>query len=312
MLDEYITDKLNEAQNFIQIDGEKALKIYGEILEIDPENIDALNGIGSAHIKLNNFDEAEKFFDKSLSICENSSALLNKGIICKYKNNTKKAIYYYDKACEIDSNLKNIINMLKDELISKEINFNDKANKVIKQGISMKKQNRLWDSLDSFEQAIKLDPSCKSEVDKLINDTKEILSQKLAYADEEYESANKIDRIKMQALNALVNDKDYEKASTLIDISLELDENDLNILNHKGRLLFAKSDYHGAIKYFDACLKIDKTYYYALFNKAFTLRTINELIISLKCFNELSKTEQFSHKVKPYQKEILEKINQPL
>ena len=79
MLEDYINDRLNEAQGFIQNDTDKALKIYEEILEIDSENINALNGIGSAYMKLNNSDEAENYYDKSLSICENSSAFLNKG-----------------------------------------------------------------------------------------------------------------------------------------------------------------------------------------------------------------------------------------
>ena len=70
---------------------------FEELLEIDSENIDALNGIGSAYMKLNNLDEAENYYDKSLSICENSSAFLNKGNIWKHRNNNEKALYYYDK-----------------------------------------------------------------------------------------------------------------------------------------------------------------------------------------------------------------------
>ena len=235
MLEDYINDRLNEAQGFIQNDTDKALKIYEEILEIDSENINALNGIGSAYMKLNNSDEAENYYDKSLSICENSSAFLNKGNIWKHRNNNEKALYYYDKACKINPNLKNIINILKEELNTEEINltnFNDEANKLIKQGISLKNQNKLWDSLDAFTKAIEADASCKSEVDNLINEIKDFLNHELAYVDEEYDTESKIDRIKIQTLRALVKDNDLEKALTLMNIALELDETDLNTLNH--------------------------------------------------------------------------------
>ena len=304
MLEDYINDRLNEAQGFIQNDTDKALKIYEEILEIDSENIDALNGIGSAYMKLNNLDEAENYYDKSLSICENSSAFLNKGNIWKHRNNNEKALYYYDK---------NIINILKEELLTIKINltnFNDEANKLIKQGISLKNQNKLWDSLDAFTKAIEADASCKSEVDKLINEIKDFLNHELAYADEEYDTESKIDRIKIQALRALVKDNDLEKALTLMNIVLELDETDLNTLNHKGGVLFIQCNYQKALECFDGCLKIDKNYYYALFNKAMVLRITNELTSALNCFNELLKTPQFHQKVKPYQLEIIYKLKQ--
>lgn len=313
MLEDYINDRLNEAQGFIQNDTDKALKIYEEILEIDSKNIDALNGVGSAYMKLNNLDEAENYYDKSLSICENSSAFLNKGNIWKHRNNNEKALYYYDKACEINPNLKNIINILKEELNTEEINptnFNDEANKLIKQGISLKNQNKLWDSLDMFTKAIDADASCKSEVNKLINEIKDFLNHELAYVDEEYDTESKIDRIKIQALRALVKDDDLEKALTLMNIALELDETDLNTLNHKGGVLFIQCNYQKALECFDRCLKIDKTYYCALFNKALVLRITNELTSALNCFNELLKTPQFHQKVKPYQLEIIDKLKQ--
>jgi tetratricopeptide (TPR) repeat protein len=313
MLEEYINGKINEAQDFLQNDTNEALKIYDEILEIDPENIDALNGMGSAYIKLDQLDTADEYFDKSLLICENSSAFLNKGIIWKHRNNNEKALYYYDKALEINPNLENIINILKDELITEEINltpFNEKANELIKQGIILKNENKLWDSLDTLTQAIAADPSCEEEVNKLIDEIKTSLNHELSYIDEKYNADNKIDRIKMQALRVLVKDNDTEKALTLMDIALELDKDDLNTLNHKGGVFFIQSNYQKALECFDECLRIDKNYYCALFNKALVLRIMNKLTSALTCFNELLKIPQFHQKVKPYQLEILDKLKQ--
>ena len=116
MLDEYITNRISQAYDYMQNDTEKALNIFDEVLEIEPDNIEALNGKGSSLMKLNRLDEADRYYNQSLSICENSSALLNKGIIFKHKNDFENALIFYDKACQINPQLENIVNILKDEI----------------------------------------------------------------------------------------------------------------------------------------------------------------------------------------------------
>ena len=96
---------------------------FNEILENEPNNIDALNGKGSALIKLNNFDDAEKCFDKSLTISENTSALINKGIILKNKKDYQNAIYYFNKAIEMDFEMNTILSIFKNEIF-KQIDIN--------------------------------------------------------------------------------------------------------------------------------------------------------------------------------------------
>ena len=83
MLNKTIQIKIDKAIRLLQNNSEEALKIFNEILKNEPDNIDALNGKGSALMKLNRFNDAEKCFDKSLSISENIAALINKGIILK-------------------------------------------------------------------------------------------------------------------------------------------------------------------------------------------------------------------------------------
>jgi tetratricopeptide (TPR) repeat protein len=112
----------------------------------------------------------------------------------------------------------------------------------------------------------------------------------------------------MQAIKALIKENNPEKALTLMDLLLELDENDINTLNHKGGVLFICSEYQKAIECFDKCLNIDNNYTCALFNKAIVLRLLNKLPEALNCFNELLKTPQNYNKVKPYQLEILNKL----
>ena len=102
----------------------KKLDIINEILKNEPDNIDALNGKGSALMKLNRFDDAEKCFDKSLTISENTSALINKGIILKNKKDYQNAIYYFNKAIGMDCEMNTILSIFKNEIFKQiDINF---------------------------------------------------------------------------------------------------------------------------------------------------------------------------------------------
>lgn len=315
MLEEYINNRITEAYDYMQNDTEKALNIFDEILEIEPDNIEALNGKGSSLMKLNRFDEAENYFNQSLAICENSSALLNKGIIFKHENDFENALIFYDKATQVNPNLANIVNILKKEItnVNDDIDlydFEDEANELIKQGIEYKEEKKLWDSLDCLMRAVEVDENCKDYVSELIDEIKAIFQKEFLYNDGQFNEDSKIDRLKMQALRALVKENNPQKALTLMDLVLELDKNDINTLNHKGGVLFICNEYQKAIDCFDKCLNIDKNYSYALFNKALVLRIMNKLPEALKCFDELLKMPQNYNKVKPYQLEILDKLHE--
>lgn len=314
MLDEYICSRISEAYDYMQNDTQKALDIFDEILEIEPDNIEALNGKGSSLMKLNRFDEADQYYNHSLSIRENSSALLNKGIIFKHKNDFENALIFYDKACQINPSLENIANILKNEIASANDNidlnkYSDEANELIKQGIEFKNQKKLWDSLDSFIKAVEADESCRDYVDGMIDEIKSTFQKEFLYNDRKFNADSKIDRLKMQALKALIKENNPAKSLTLIDLVLEIDETDINTLNHKGGVLFICDEYEKAIECFDKCLSLDKNYSYALFNKALVLRIMNKLPEALQCFDELLKMPQNYNKVKPYQLEILDKLH---
>lgn len=314
MLEDYINDKINEAYDFMQNDSEKALGIFNEVLEIEPENIEAINGKGSTLMKLNRFNEADECFNQSLEISENSSALLNKGIICKHENRYDKALSYYEKALKINPNLENIINILRSEIVDVDeetdlSEVNDKSNELIQSGIQLKNENKLWDALDMFMKAIDEDPTCENQVRNLIDEIKLTFEKQFVYDDGEFDINSKLDRLKMQALRSLIKENNPEKALTLMDLVLELDENDISTLNHKGGVLFICSKYQEAIECFDKCLSIDNNYNCALFNKAIVLRLLNKLPEALNCFDELLKIPQNYNKVKPYQLEILDKLH---
>ena len=60
--------KIDEAYELIQYDAGLALKVFDNLLKFDSENIDLLNGKGSALIKLKRFSEAEEWKLRNVSI----------------------------------------------------------------------------------------------------------------------------------------------------------------------------------------------------------------------------------------------------
>ena len=315
MLNEYFQNKLDKAYELIQNDTELALNIFNELLEQEPENIEVLNGKGSALLKLNRIDEAEDCFNQSMLVKENPSALINKGLISKQRKEYSKALNYYDSAIQLDSNLNNIVSILKNEIMDLidddilEINdFTPQANESIKCGIDLKNEGKIWTALDCFKKAIHQDPSCESSVLILIEEIKHILYNKFLFNVPNFDDSE-IDGLKLNFLKALLIEENYNKALMFMNNILEVNGNDVDTLNFKGCVLFLLDKTDESIDCFDRCLDIDSDYYYALFNKGIVLRKEYKLKDSLKCFNTLLKLPEYEDMVKEYILEIVEKLN---
>ena len=310
-----INHKIINALEFMQYDYEKALKLFNEVLEVEPTNIEAINGKGSTLMKIHKMDEAEKYFDYSLSIIENSSALINKGILSKNKQDYENALIYYNKAIEIDSNLNNIISILKNEVMEKLDmdyvinlgNFNQEAKILIKKGIIYEKSGKLWDAWDCFLKAIEKDVTCENLIDPFISKIKTIIKNEFLFKTPQLDNAKK-DKLKNVILKTLFIEEDLEKALSLLNEILRGNSNDLDALNYKGCILFYFDETEKSLECFDKCLKIDNTDIYALFNKALVLRSSNKLPEALICFDKLLDYDETYNKAKAYQLEILGKL----
>lgn len=315
MLNEYFQNKLDEAYELIQNDTELALNMFDELLEQEPENIEVLNGKGSALLKLNRIAEAEDCFNQSMLVKENPSALINKGLISKQRNEYSKALNYYDSAIQLDSNLNNIVSILKNEIMDLiddnilEINdFAPQANESIRCGIDFKNEGKIWTALDCFKKAIDQDPSCENSVLILIEEIKHILYNRFLFNVPDFDD-NKIDELKLNFLKALLIEEDYSKALKFMDDILDMNGDDADTLNFKGCVLFLLNESDDSIDCFDKCLNIDSEYYYALFNKGIVLRMEYKLKESLTCFNNILKVPEYEDMVKEYILEIVEKLN---
>ena len=307
--------KIDEAYELIQYDAGLALKVFDNLLKLDSENIDLLNGKGSALMKLKRFSEAEECFNKSVLINENSCALLNKGIISKNKKEFQSALKFYDRAVQLDSSLCNIALILKNEVIEviddNILNYNsfsNESNEYIKRGIDFRDEGNFCDAMECFRNAVECDLACKPSVMALMEEVKTLMFNEFMFKTPDLDDETIYD-LKIQFFRALLVEEDPAKALTLMDIILDIDGNDLDTLNFKGCILFLFEEYCEAILCFDKCLDIDRQYYYALFNKGLVLAIMSEFKEALLCFDVLLKEHKYEEKAEFYRQEILEKID---
>ena len=306
---------IDEAYELIQYDAELALKVFENLLKLDSENIDLLNGKGSALMKLKRFSEAEECFNKSVLINENSCALLNKGIISKNKKEFQSALKFYDRAVQLDSSLCSIALILKNEVIEviddNILNYNsfsNESNEYIKRGIDFRDEGKFCDAMECFRNAVECDLACKPSVMALMEEVKTLMFNEFMFKTPDLDDETIYD-LKIQFFRALLVEEDPAKALTLMDIILDIDGNDLDTLNFKGCILFLFEEYCEAILCFDKCLDIDRQYYYALFNKGLVLAIMSEFKEALLCFDVLLKEHKYEEKAEFYRQEILEKID---
>ena len=101
-----VSEKIQEGNLLINKSRyDDAIKLYDQVLKIDPRSVEALNGKGLAFNKLGRYEDAITWFDNSLKIEPNSAQVLNnKGISLANLDRFEEAITLFDKAIKIDPN----------------------------------------------------------------------------------------------------------------------------------------------------------------------------------------------------------------
>ena len=83
----------------------EALKVFDQILEIDPDNVQALNHKGTTLVKMEEFENSLKYFDKALELQPNNTKILkNKAIALTDLMEYEYAISIYETVLEINPN----------------------------------------------------------------------------------------------------------------------------------------------------------------------------------------------------------------
>lgn len=97
--------KVKGKQYFDRYEWEKAQNVFEQILDIDPQNLFALDKIGVIFVRKDELNSAEYYFRKILSIDHTyKTALNNLGNILLKRGMVEQAINCYRKAIQIDEN----------------------------------------------------------------------------------------------------------------------------------------------------------------------------------------------------------------
>lgn len=111
--DDDIEELLNKAYESEEIGNrQEAVKYFDQVLQLDPNNIEALNGKGILLLVLGDKDQSLEHLDKALKINPNYvNALINKGVFLGEEEKFDEALEYFNKALNIEpENSKALVN----------------------------------------------------------------------------------------------------------------------------------------------------------------------------------------------------------
>jgi len=142
IIEERFLDDLSfiRAANEFQVadDIDRAEQAYRKALEYNPQNSDALNGIGSVLGRRGRVEEAILYFRQALEMDPNNiEAYHNMGLALTNQDRLDEALQYYGRALEVDP---------------------EHANTLCNMGLILSKQGKIYEAVEHYKQAIKANP----------------------------------------------------------------------------------------------------------------------------------------------------------
>lgn len=336
------TECLQENEN------EEAIRLFEQILEKEPDNINALNGKGSGLMQMGRLDDAMAMFDESLSIEDNPMGYLNKAIIYGNTGDFNNAVKYCDRVIDLYPGMKDMVVGIKSNFQEKRSKdaesgqFNSEARELIERADELKDTEEMWhddvhselqpdmpefrrvtewDAWELYEQAIKADARCEALASSKINEIKSKLISEFLFFDisrnDDFNPEREIDRLKLKVMMNLFNGEYMEAMMATNQILTTIDEDDLDALNYKGALSFYFDEIDDTIECFEKVAASGNSIYlfYGDFNKTFALRRkamvtgdLEYMVQALDIYDEMLKGREAFAKVKPFQREILDKL----
>ena len=237
---------------------ENAGLYFDKVLKLDPGNVNALTGKGNALAQLGNFEEAISYFNKVLEVEPNNvDALGKKGDALVNLGKFENAVLYFNKVLEVEPN--NVVALGKkgDALVNLG-NFENAVfyfDKVIT--ISPYHQ----DESENFyiDKLLQLDPNHVGALYKR-GKSLAIFVNQLDRAISFFDKALDIEPDRPDILTSkgevLVNQENFEEAISYFNKALELDPNNLNAFTGKGNALAKLEKFEEAHAIFDSVISI--------------------------------------------------------
>lgn len=239
---------------------------YSRVLEIESENLHALNRIGLIYLYTDYGNKAMTYFDKIIDIDPNhAKAYYNKGQVYESKNQILLAVENFDKAINIEP---------------------DNMGFVVGKGIVLYLHNRHTHAIIEFDKVLSIEPNnidalnvkalTLSDRDKNNDQFDALLAiNKVLEQDSQYPDAvhNQKDILNEIGMN-YDSDHEFDKAIEYYDMILERDSFYIDALNNKAKALYQMEFYDEAIEYFDKALSINPNFVIALTGKGTVLNDL--------------------------------------
>jgi tetratricopeptide (TPR) repeat protein len=212
----YLSALSNKGRSLAQLrENKKALEIFNLVLEIKPDFVYALLGMGAIFYNQGKYQEVIDWCDKVLEIDPNNVVSLNnKGLALSKQGKYPEAIEYFDKALAIDPTCILTINT---------------------KGLTLSEQGKYPEAIEYFDKALAID----STYIYTINTKGYVLSKQGKYPEaiEYFDKALVIDPNFIDAMNnkgiALYEQGKYQDAIEYYDKALAIDPNDSIAMNNK-------------------------------------------------------------------------------
>ena len=236
----YFQDK-----NFLE-----AKRSLGQVLEIEPENFDALRIMGAISGAENNYQQAIDYFNKTIFLNPKyTESYFNKGLALFKLNKLEEAIICYDKAIQLNPNF-----------------FQALCGK----GIVLNKLNRYHEAIENYNKAIQLKPDyveAWSNKGLTLDDLKqyeEALNHydKAIQLEPDYAEAWSNKGITLHNLNR------YEEALNHYDKAIQLKPDYVEAWSNKGITLHNLNRYEEALNHYDKAIELNSIYADAHFGKS--------------------------------------------
>jgi tetratricopeptide (TPR) repeat protein len=199
----------------------RAEQAYRKALEYNPQNSDALNGIGSVLGRRGLVEEAIQYFKQALEIDPNNlEAYHNMGLALTNQDKLYEALTYYEQALEIDP---------------------EHANTLCNMGLILSNQGRIDEAVARYKQAIKANPkhlvshnnlgnlySNQKKYDEAVNHYKEAIKLDRDYMDAHFNlavtllEAGRYDEAEIHFKEAIRLDPNFEPAQVGLSKALQL------------------------------------------------------------------------------------------
>lgn len=231
----------------------KVLDCYNDLLKLDPNDEDSLNGKASILAHIRRWDDAIKCYDDLIELNPNYlEAWLGKASVLVDMEKYDEALIYFDKALELEpDNIR-----------------------------TLKEKGKLLNDLERFDEAI----TCFDKALAVNPDEKSILSLRtytLSSLRKEAEKKKLYNKIRV-----LINDNRFEDANKHLDKALKLDSNCYHFLYLKGKVLTELKEFEESIGYLDKAFELNPRCTLALCTKGFALCHLKQFDKAKACLDE--------------------------